>query len=385
MDKKRKLILAAVCVILLLSLSVLLFLRQPGEDKIIAQAIAFQKSGNFTKAEATLVRAIEKKPSIKLYTALSQVFVAQDKLRDAVALLDNISDPELSAQLQSLRPDTPTASLPSGIYHENLSVLLQSGEGTLYLSPAPEYPSTGVHLDDHLKLTTGDHFYMAVAVGENGLVSPLSSFHYTVTGVVEQVFFADPVLEDLVRQQLRLSDSSVILTSMLWDVKALELPETVTTCADLVWFSNLEQLTIHGVPVTDSRLWQNLPALKRLSIFESDVGNQQLRSIASLPNLRELTLQNCNISNITPLQSCIKLAKLSLTCNLLGSLEPLRGLASLEHISVSNNAGITSLRPLLDCESLKLVDAYGTGVTTVDSDFLQRGITVNLGNNKNIQ
>ena len=337
MNKKRKFILAAACGILLLSLSVLLLLRQPGENKIIAQALAFQEKGNFTKAEATLVRAIEEKPSVKLYTTLSQVFVAQDKLWDAVELLDNISDPELFARMQALRPDAPTASRPSGVYFENLSVLLQCAEGTLCLSPAPEYPSTEVQLDSHLQLATGDHFYLAVAVGENGLVSPLSSFHYTVTGVVEEVFFADPVLEKLVRQQLGLSDSSVILTTMLWEVKSLELPESVTTCADLVWFPNLEQLTIRGVPVADSSLWQNLPALKTLSIFESEVGNRQLRAIAGLPNLQALTLRNCNISNISCLENAVKLKKLDLSHNLLTDVSVLQKLPNLTEINLDGN------------------------------------------------
>ena len=49
--------------------------------------------GNYTKAEAALYRAIQDGAGVPVYIALSKAYIAQDKLYDAVELLDGVSDP----------------------------------------------------------------------------------------------------------------------------------------------------------------------------------------------------------------------------------------------------------------------------------------------------
>ena len=85
-----------------------------GKDESVAIELANQYigDGNFTKAEYTLTNAINAEPTVELYTALCQTFVMQDKLMDAVNLLDNIRDPQVKAQMDSLRPRAPPARLP---------------------------------------------------------------------------------------------------------------------------------------------------------------------------------------------------------------------------------------------------------------------------------
>ena len=75
----------------------------------IELAEQYRDAGNYTKAEYTLTKAISKKPSVELYTTLCSLFVEQDKLIDAVALLDNISDASLKLELDALRPAAPAA------------------------------------------------------------------------------------------------------------------------------------------------------------------------------------------------------------------------------------------------------------------------------------
>ena len=111
------------------------------DKAVIASAQQYADGGNFTQAESMLIRAISENPSAALYTALSKIFVAQDKLRDASLLLDSIPDSELYAQMQQLRPAAPTASHPSGIYNKNLQVSFLGEGGTLLVCQDDICPS----------------------------------------------------------------------------------------------------------------------------------------------------------------------------------------------------------------------------------------------------
>ena len=68
-----------------------------GRDENVAIELAnqYKADGNYTKAEVTLSNAIKNKGTVELYTALSKTYVEQDKLMDAVAMLENIADPAM--------------------------------------------------------------------------------------------------------------------------------------------------------------------------------------------------------------------------------------------------------------------------------------------------
>ena len=87
-----------------------------GHDENVAIELANQyiSDGNYTKAEVTLTTAIHHSPTVELYTALCRTYAQQDKLLDAVSLLDNITDPEIKAQLDQLRPSAPAANYEPG-------------------------------------------------------------------------------------------------------------------------------------------------------------------------------------------------------------------------------------------------------------------------------
>lgn len=91
-----------------------------GEDQNVAIELAeiYKGVGNYTKAESTLTSAIADGGTAELYIALSKTYVEQDKLLDAVNMLDNISDPEIKAQLDAQRPAAPTADYESGFYSQ---------------------------------------------------------------------------------------------------------------------------------------------------------------------------------------------------------------------------------------------------------------------------
>ena len=114
-----------------------------GQDEIVAIELAnqFKAEGNYTKAEFTLSNAIADGGTADLYMALCKTYVEQDKLLDAVNMLNNIGDSAIKAQLDAKRPATPVATLEPGFYSEYISVGFQQSDATIYCTTDGEYPS----------------------------------------------------------------------------------------------------------------------------------------------------------------------------------------------------------------------------------------------------
>ena len=91
----------------------------------------YKKSGNYTKAEYTLYNAISNGGGIDIYIALSKLYVEQDKLLDAVTMLDSIKDEKIKAELDAKRPVAPTATPAPGFYNQYISVSLNTSEETV--------------------------------------------------------------------------------------------------------------------------------------------------------------------------------------------------------------------------------------------------------------
>ena len=101
----------------------------PDDEEIpLSLARAYAASGNYTKAEYTLVNAIAATPkNVALYVELCQVYVAQDKLLDAVQMLDRVQDETVREELAAMRPAAPELSPEDGYYTEYIEVSADGG------------------------------------------------------------------------------------------------------------------------------------------------------------------------------------------------------------------------------------------------------------------
>ena len=156
-----------------------------GQDDGVAIELAnqFKEVGNYTKAEYTLSHAIADGGTPELYIALCKTYVEQDKLLDAVNMLDNIQDVSVKRQLDFMRPDSPYSEPQPGFYNQYIDVELKSPNGTIYYTTNGEYPSTDdIPYAEPITLSAGETTVYAVSVAENGLVSPLSILNFTVGG-----------------------------------------------------------------------------------------------------------------------------------------------------------------------------------------------------------
>lgn len=340
-----------------------------GQDENVAIELAnqFKASGNFTKAEYTLTNAIADGGDAELYMALCKTYVQQDKLLDAVNMLDNIADPAVKAELEALRPAAPATNPEPGFYSEYISVNLIGEGGKLYYTTTPEYPSTGdAAYAEPLALPAGETLVRAVTVADNGLVSPLSTFSFTVGGVIEEVSFADSAIEASVREILGVDADHVLFTNELWNITSFTVPEGAMNLQDIEKMPYLRSLTVSDQTFDTVSFLASLSYLEELSLSDCRFPAEEMELIAALPSLKALTLTDCGISTIAGLENAQNLEVLDLSNNTVRNLSPLTTLMRLKRLNLSHNA-VTGLSDLSVLTNLEKLDISYNSVSAVDA------------------
>ena len=354
-------------------------------DLPLELAETYSASGNYTKAEYTLVSAIAANPGEpELYTALCRTYVEQDKLLDAVQMLDRISNESVKETLAQQRPDAPVIMPESGYYTEYIQVSVESSADTIYVTADGEYPSNDNHLyAGPIDLTTGETTIIALAVNEDGLVSPAAVSGYTIGGVVEEATFADETVETAVRELLHLEQDDTIMTDDLWTIAALDLSETVTTGSDLAYFTGLKTLSIHNVHGLDFTILRSIPGLMELDLSGCTISSDGLEAIGSLTELKKLTLDSCAITDLTQFSGLTKLTHLTLSNNSIEDIGILSLMLNLEEVNLSNNP-ITSIAALSTCNKLTNVNITRCNITSLGSLSEKTNLTVLQASNNKI-
>lgn len=316
------------------------------EDVAIELANQYKADGNFTKAEYTLTAALKNNPTVDLYIALSRAYVEQDKLLDAVSLLDNISNPELKAALDSMRPAAPASDFASGYYSQYMDIHLSSTGKYIFYTDDGDYPSTnGSFYQNQISLPAGETLIYAVGVAENGLVSPLTTLSYTITGVIEEVTFTDPSMESAIRELIGADSDDVLLTNQLWNITEFTAPEGVADYSDLALMPYLQTLTIQDQQISSLSCLSTLASLKELNLSGSGFPVDDLYILSTLPSLTHLDLSGCGLSTIADLTDSQSLTHLNLSSNAIRTLDALAPMTTLVELDLSNNA-VTSLSAL---------------------------------------
>ncbi len=365
--------------------------EQSGQDKNVAIELAnqYKEDGNYTKAEYTLSNAIADGATVELYTALCQIFVEQDKLLDAVNMLDKVSDPAMKAQLDALRPAAPDPDPVPGFYSEYISVTLETGDGVTYYTLDEDYPSTADAVySEPIPLDIGETTVKAITVGSNGLVSPLTNAGYTVGGVIEIVEFQDAAVEASVRAILNVSDDSPLYTNQLWTITEFTYPADGENFADLSSLPYLKTLTIENQDMTSLSCLTGLNELETLTLVDCSFPADDLIHLTTLPQLQRLTMDGCGLSTIANLENAQSLTYLDLSRNTLRNLEPLANMDTLQELYLDHNAvtalnalsglsrleildisynSVTSISPLATCVSLRELDAGNNSLETLDT------------------
>lgn len=335
-------------------------------DLAIRLADAYKKSGNYTKAEYTLVSAITQIPdSVSLYVALSGTYVEQDKLLDAETMLSRITNDPVRTQIDALRPAAPVIEPESGNYSEYIDVTVTGSSGTVYAVCNSDFPASAQDVyTGPISLEAGESKIVALSVAENGLVSDAAYAGYTVGNVVEEVKLADAGMDAYVRELLGKTAGSAIMSDELWAVEALDLPDTVASLDDLSYFTGLRSLSLHHGASLDLSVLSRLPLLRSLDLSGCTLSTAAMNTIVTLPELTSLNLSGCAVAEIDALISLQKLETLDLSNNTVSDLTALSGLLALRELNLTNNP-VTSLNNLKNCTELETLYAGQCAITRI--------------------
>ena len=337
---------------------------QANDNDTVAIELAQQHkaNGNYTKAEYTLTRAISDGASAELYVALCKTYAEQDKLMDVVKLLDSVLsetstvDPQVKQQLQAMRPSAPVCSPAAGFYSQYIDADVSCETGTLYVNPNGEYPSVNDSpYSAPIELADGENSLYAIAVSEDGLVSPLSIFGYTIGGVIKEVEFADDAMEEAIRLHLAVNADKVLYTNDLWDLTYFTVPSNAQDISDLSYMTFVEDLAIDSIPAGQLHNLSTLVNVTSLQIRNTAISTDELKLIGSLPKLERLTLSNCALSTAAGLETATGITYLDLSHNTIRDLSPLKNMANLQDVYMQNNA-LNDLTVLGTMKSLKQLD-----------------------------
>ncbi len=348
-----------------------------GDNDAVAIELAeqYKSSGNFTKAEFTLSNAIADGGGIELYIALCKTYVQQDKLLDAVSMLDNITNEQIKQQLSDMRPAAPSMSPEPGFYSQYISVTLQAQDGSVYTSTDGQYPSVkNEPYSQPIQLSDGENTIYALTVADNGLVSPLSISGYTIGGVIEVMEFADPAIEAEVRQLLNVSAETVLHNNDLWTIKEFTVPADAKNYADIKHMAFLESLTVENGVSDQISYFASLANLETLKILNTGVSQDELKVIAGLPLLKNLTLQGCDLSGISPLSEAKELVSLDLNNNTIRAIHAISGMQKLQELNLQHNA-VSDITPLASASALKKLDISYNAITTISPLSALTGLT----------
>lgn len=368
------------------------------ENVAVELANQYKTRGNYTKAEYTLTVAINNEPSAELYENLSKTFVQQDKLLDAVTMLDNIADSQIKAQLDAARPEAPTSDYAAGYYSKYMDIHLHASPDTaIYYTTDGSYPSVeGPVYEGGISLPAGETTVYAVAVDKNGLVSPVTVLGYTVTGVIEEVTFSDPMMESAIRDAIGAGPDRTLYTNDLWPVVEFTVPQDVKNYEDLRLLAYLNKLTIRDQNMSTLASLEGLTALTSLDLSGTVFPTDELPILAGLPNLNSLSLSGCGISTIAGLSGAPALTHLDLSSNTIRNLEALEPMTGLQELYLQHNAvkelgclsgldklakldlsynAVTDLAPLGSCKSLTWLAVDNNHLTTLEGANALTGLT----------
>lgn len=164
----------------------------------------------------------------------------------------------------------------------------------------------------------------------------------------EGVQVSSPLLEEALRQELRLEDGEPIPAERLREV------EQLMVCSQQQ-MSTIQEHEVHAESAHD---------LYAVETAHGGIGDKDLELLAQCTNLRVLVLDYQQISDLSPLAE-LPLEYLSLTGNEISDLSPLAGLTELQVLDLGENP-VRATEVLAELPALREVTLEATGITSVE-------------------
>ena len=338
------------------------------------------EDGNYLQAEKALTAAISDSPSTTLYVALSKLYLEQDKVLDAVKLMDQICgdnskiDSNIRNELKKLRPSAPVAKAVPNPEDPTLdkSVTFTTTNASLYINKSGTFPLYNDKTYRYGSTATidfneGMNDFYAVAISDDGIVSSLTRYEYELNSNhrrLTEVEFSDPVMESALRQLLNIDAEKVVMTEELWAITEFTVPEGVTNLHDLYHLIGLEKLTVSNAPAGELSYLADMKPMKELTITGTALTQEEVTAIGNLPNLEKLTLNKCGLTILNGLENAQRLTYLDLSGNSIVDISKISNLAGITELYLNENA-LSSLSGIANMHGLTKLNVANNVLTSV--------------------
>lgn len=304
--------------------------------------------GNYSLAAVNLSAAADVDPSCEeiydLYVELGEASGNLNYAQTAISLAQTHQNDAFLSRV----PSPPQLSSPAGEYSEKLELTITAEEGSeIHISEYDGSSRTEYIYDGPLVLTTGTTEIEAYCM-RDGIPSEVVSSAYTCFYDPSPVAFADPVVEQAVRDRLGIPEGPITDLDCeeldYLDLYSYEYDESARSLEDLRLLPNLTSLYITG-----------------------QRGVADFSPVTQCRKLHSLTLSDCGISDLSFVTAINGLSDLSIEENQVADLSPIAGMPELTYLYINDN-------PITDISVIKDMDLTYLSVNTwqiPDASFLQ--------------
>lgn len=350
--------------------------------------------GNYDMALENLDILIMLNPYIEeIYDLYIQIAQETDKIYLAIHAVDMADRYGVESFMEKV-PKTPVVSVESGTYQEALDVEVTAAEPDVELkyqltSDLLKNSGNVYQYTDPLYLPSGN-IELSVYAVKDEIPSIVKTVNYVIESPGEEISFADPLVESLVRYELDKLEGSVTDIDC-WQIQSLDsynlqadLPSgadsselKIKTLEDLRWMPNLDSINLDSQDeITD---YSSISMCKRLSYLRIENGNlTDVNFVSTLSDLSTFSIRDNQVGDITPLLNCKDILSIDLCGNpIIETDEVLAQLPLLRYIELDDHQlkdyGVLE-------EKKELVSLYISGLEKVDYAEIGKLTTLmNLG------
>ncbi len=345
--------------------SVALSLKKNREAIYLGYSDALIGNADYSAAIEVLEKGIDRLGGAEeLYLSKAQVLVASGKIGDAVDFLDNITDTYINKKIQASRPADLSYAPAQGKYSKSQEVTIDvRKDETVYYTLNGEDPTVNSTVYKEPFTVKGSTVITAIAVSEDGLVSPRLTISYEIDNANEAIDFSDDKIERMVRAALNRPSGGLYAAQLLsvTDLYNDGINGSIRTLEDLVYLPSLQSLQINGeLLIEDYTPLAGLPELTSLSISGCALSDSDLTYISGLSNLNSLHIADNQLTTLDPLNTLENLEYLNVSGNAIASSSTLSQFPKLRYLFIAKNhlRELDGLSELPDLDVLDLSNNF---------------------------
>lgn len=133
--------------------------------------------------------------------------------------------------------------------------------------------------------------------------------------------------------------------------------DSATADLNLTWLTQLQRLSLHGLPLHSLYSLRHLSALKYVHL--SELPATDIDSLAHLASLEDLSMRDLDIDSLQPIASLRALTSVDLWSLPISSISPLAGLSSLTYVGLLFLRKINDLTPLSKLTQVTRIELSG--------------------------